>query len=230
MSIITKVIIDDIEHNVLKYNWSFNQKADKNGKPNSTPTGGLIKITIETTGNPLFNEWAINQNMMKYVQVVQSPSSRITRNRVIEFYDSICVSIDDDFDGVNNQPMSTTVTISSPLIVLDGTVIMEKYWKVTDLEQQTPNNTTSTEPQIIGYYITNTENERISEYFAGDTIILNVETENCLGKLISLNLFDKEYDFKHNGIILKNDILKDYEINSDLEQITLEVVEEETIE
>lgn len=231
MSIISKLYIEESTFNILRYHWSFNQKADATGRPSARPQGGLIQIVIEATKDALFTEWAMNHNMLKNVKIVQSPTTKTSKNRTIEFYDMHCVETSDNFNGINNEPMTTTVILSPAIISVNGTKIMEKYWKVTDLSSEATQVTQNNEPNLIGYRITDTNDEAIKEYFAGDTIVINIETENSIGKAINLNLADKEYDFKHNGVVLKNDILKDYVINNDLEQITLEVIapEEEEI-
>lgn len=228
MSIISKLHIEDYTFNILRYHWSFHQDADVTGRPCARPQGGLIQIVIETTKDPIFTEWAVSDNMLKNVKIVQSPATLTSKSRTIEFYDMHCVEVNDNFNGVDNQPMTTTITLSPAIIVVNGEKMMEKYWKVTDLDnKQTETTKLDNEPNLIGYYITDVNGEQTKEYDVGDTIILNIETENCLGKTITINLEDKTHDFKHNGIILKNDILKDYIIRNNLEKIELKVIEQE---
>lgn len=228
MSIISKLHIDDYTFNILRYHWSFHQDADVTGRPCARPQGGLIQIVIETTKDPIFTEWAVSDNMLKNVKIVQSPATLTSKSRTIEFYDMHCVEVNDNFNGVDNQPMTTTITLSPAIISVNGVKMMEKYWKVTDLDnKQTETTKLDNEPNLIGYYITDVNGEQTKEYDVGDTIILNIETENCLGKTITINLEDKTHDFKHNGIILKNDILKDYIIRNNLEKIELKVIEQE---
>lgn len=228
MSIISKLHIDDYTFNILRYHWSFHQDADVTGRPCARPQGGLIQIVIETTKDSIFTEWAVSDNMLKNVKIVQSPATLTSKSRTIEFYDMHCVEVNDNFNGVDNQPMTTTITLSPAIISVNGVKMMEKYWKVTDLDnKQTETTKLDNEPNLIGYYITDVNGEQTKEYDVGDTIILNIETENCLGKTITINLEDKTHDFKHNGIILKNDILKDYIIRNNLEKIELKVIEQE---
>ncbi len=83
------------------------------------------------------------------------------------------------------------------------------------------------EPKIIDYYITDIDNNRIEDYSTGDKIILNIETKNHIKDMLDLSLKDKKHDFLHDGIVLENDTFEDYEITSNHDKITLEVIDEQ---
>lgn len=82
-------------------------------------------------------------------------------------------------------------------------------------------------PEFIGYFITDLDNNELENYKTGDKIRVHLQTENTVGKTISFSLNDKNQDFKHNGVILQNDTLKNYPINSDIELIELEVIDQQ---
>ena len=46
---------------------------------------------------------------------------------------------------------------------------------------------------------------------------------------LNIHLDDKTHDFKYKGQILKNDILRNYKIGSNLEQIELEVINQQEL-
>lgn len=229
MSIISKLHIEDYTFNILRYHWSFHQDADVTGRPCARPQGGLIQIVIETTKDPIFTEWAVSDNMLKNVKIVQSPATLTSKSRTIEFYDMHCVEVNDNFNGVDNQPMTTTITLSPAIISVNGVKMMEKYWKVTDLDnKQTETTKLDNEPNLIGYFITDTEGKRIKDYKVNDIIVLNIRTKNRIGDAITINLNDAEYDFEYNGNILPNDTLKNIRISNNIEKVELKVVKQKT--
>ena len=87
--------------------------------------------------------------------------------------------------------------------------------------------TINNSPELIHYYITDLEGNKLDKYKILDKIILNLETENAIGEILTVRIPDKTYDFKHNGIVLQNDTLKDYQISNDLEKIELEVIKQQ---
>lgn len=232
MSIHAKMFIDDRKINVLNLTFSFQQKTDYNGHPSSKPTGGIFKIVFETTKEELFFLWMIS-NTLKNVKIVFSPTSMNGKSRTIELYDVFCLLHIENFDGVNNQPMSTYIEISPAIMIDSGVKIFEKSWKETDLTNTaTPTIIYNEEPEeskIIDYYITDSTNNRITDdnkSKVGDIIFLNIHTQNLIGELLTINLDDKTRDFKYNGKALINDTLVDYEIKSNIEKIELEVIEQ----
>ncbi len=227
MSIIAKLYIEDKTFNILKFNFNINQKSNTNGFPSSKPTGGIFNIVFETTKDELFFKWMISENTMKNLKIVLSPSAMDSKSKTIELYDAYCLKHQDNFDGINNEPMMTYIQVSPAIMVQNGTKIFEWYWKVTDLSANVTATTIDNEPEVIRYYITDLEDNEIDNYKTGDKIRVHLETKNSIGDKISFSLNDKTQDFKHNGIILQNDTLKDYPIVNDLEQVELEVIDQQ---
>jgi len=134
MSILAKLYIEDREINILKFNYSFNQKASVTGLPSAKPTGGRFDIVFESTKDNLFFEWMVSNNSIKNLKIVLSPSSMTSRSRTIELIDTYCLKHQENFDGVNQQPMATYIQVSPAIMVQDGTKIFEWYWKMSDID------------------------------------------------------------------------------------------------
>ena len=83
------------------------------------------------------------------------------------------------------------------------------------------------EPTLIKNFITDLNDNEIPNYKTGDRIKLNIESKNTIGKTATVNLNDKTHDFKHLGVILENDTLRDYPISNNLEQVELEVIDQQ---
>ena len=74
-------------------------------------------------------------------------------------------------------------------------------------------------------YVVDQQNNRITEVAPGMTIDVVMKTTGCVGKTISINLNDKQHDYKYDGQVLVDDTLSAYEITQNIERITLEVID-----
>jgi len=131
--ITAKLEIEGKTFNILNFSFDFEQNSSYNGYPSSTPTGGLFKIVIESTQEKLFFEWMSKENSMKNAKIIISPSFAMGKSRVIELIDGYLIKYLENFDGINNRPISTYMELSPAIMLQDGVKIFEKYWKVTDL-------------------------------------------------------------------------------------------------
>ncbi len=86
-----------------------------------------------------------------------------------------------------------------------------------------------TTKQLTEYLLTDLEGNTISDYDAGQTIILHIKTENRVGDTVTINLNDNEHDFKRKGVFLENDTLET-QITSNHMEIELEVTDQRTTE
>ncbi|WP_054850865.1 type VI secretion system tube protein TssD [Olleya sp. ITB9] len=227
MSITAKLYVEDRVFNILNFNFSFNQQSSMSGLPSAKPTGGQFDIVLEATKDPIFYEWMTSNSLMNKVKIEISQSFTFGKTRQIELIDVYCLLHQDTFNGVNNQPMQTLIKLSPAILLQNGEKMFECYWKVTDLDAEVEETVVNNELEFVNYYITDIENNEIEEYHTGDKILLNIETKNAIGEKITLSIEDKTQDFKYNGAVLENDTLKDYIINSDLEQVELEVIEQQ---
>lgn len=227
MSIITKLHYEELIINILWFNLSFLQESDISGRPSAKPTGGIWRIAFETRKDDPFLEYMVSGTMIKYLKIAIQPAILGGKSRIIELRDVYIINHRDNFDGVNNEPMTTYIELSPASMVQNGQTIFEKYWKVTDLSANVTPTTKDNSPELIRYYITDLEGNELEKYESSDKILLNLETKNAIGEKLTVKIPDKTYDFKHNGITLQNDTLKDYLINNDLEKVELEVVEQQ---
>ncbi len=172
--------------------------------------------------------WGASKFDMKYVKLVFTPVTLATKSRTIELYDTLCIAHHDYFHSEGKDPMVSVLRLSPAIIVQDGRTLVEKNWKVSDLSRQNVEATAApvaSEPQLVNYFITDSSGNELEEYNTGDKIILQIETENRIGDVLTINLEDKTHDFKYNNNILVNDTLTCV-IGDDLEKIELEVIKQ----
>ena len=169
--------------------------------------------------------------MLKKVIVEFSPSTMSSKTKRDEFYDVACTFYKEGFNGQNSNPALTTIGMSAAIFKY-GNTISEKNWKISNIHNQvapTVIDNNNNEKKVIRYYVTDLEGNELDEYETGTKIILNIETKNRIGDNLNIHLDDKTHDFKYKGQILKNDILRNYKIGSNLEQIELEVINQQEL-
>ena len=225
MSIIAKLHIDDKTFNILKFNFSLNQKAGANGFPSSKPTGGIFNIVFETTKDALFFEWMISENTMKNLKIVLSPSTMNSKSRTIELLDAYCIKHQENFDGINNLPMMTYIQVSPAIMIQDGTKIFEWYWRVTDLNANVkPTTRENTEEEIIDCYLTDLDNNENPDLEKANEVYLVIKTEGLIGQTKDIDVSNFNLTFEYKNEIIENNTLIDFNINTDLQKVKLKIV------
>ncbi len=230
MSILAKLLIDNVEVDVRRFQFEFHQEADINGRPNKKTTFNGLKLEIESRRDLNLADWSFAKDQKKKIELHIYPRTLDTKTRKLYFYDSHLLYWKTHFSATGEQPMTETLHISSGYVKdnnSDGKYLAS--WG----KNYTHNTTTTTrnedkEKKITNYYLTNTNNEPIDDYKKNDIIVVNIETLNRIGDSITINLNDVQYDFEYNESLLVNDTLENITINSDLEQIQLKVVEQKS--
>ena len=185
-------------------------------------------MVIETKKDLNLADWSFAPNQTKQLELHIYPVILGGKTRKLYFYDCHLVNWNNHFSSIGNQPMSEKLHITAAGVRdSNSTSEYSAYWRTTYPQQEIEPTTLDNNPNFIGYFITDLEDNQIDIYRTGDRIKLNIETENTIGKTITFSLNDKTHDFKHNGVILQNDTLKDYPINNDTEQVELEVIDQQ---
>ncbi len=81
-----------------------------------------------------------------------------------------------------------------------------------------------TMPELLDFYITDEDGNRIEEAKVGDEIFLVVETVNMLGETVDISLSDDQIDYEYQGKRLNNDTLKEYIIDDNNAKILLMII------
>ncbi len=239
MSFLAKLFLDDTERQILNADILVRQTTDWIGRPDSMPQGGLINVKVASTHETLFWEWMVSPIMMKNGYIRFYKHDGMSKLFDLEFWDCYCVDYYEFFDDSSNEPLELNLTFSPGVIRLKNTVF-EKNWRITDLSQiagqavsinemLAKEEEEEVEKDIVEMYYTDLKGNRITE-LSEKKVKLIVKTQNMVGETIDLDFDDDDFNYKYKGEILENDLLEGYLINSDTEEIELEVVEEEDYE
>ena len=233
MSFLAKLFINNRVINVLETDVQFYQPVDYSTlQPESIPKGGLFTVTVEADGTTDLLSLALSPDIMSRGYVRFYRRDGLSKLTDYEFFDAYVVHYERHFRAFSGEPATDTFTFS-PGILRVGDMVLEKWWKVTDLANMASTNAappateTSKNPKILDYYITDKMNNRIEKAEIGDTIFLNIKTKDMIGEAMTIRLDDQTVDFKYQGNVLVNDTLSDIEVKADMEKIELEVVSQE---
>ncbi len=215
--------------NILHFTNGFYTDADITGRPWGKPKGGLFSVvipmekdlagltraalhhTLQIQGEVIFYQWDFAKTFAK-----------------LEFANAHVVHYGEHYNHQSNEAPMVKVTFSPGIQRLNNDTIFEKPWNPSNPFKELPAPPVQNKvKKIASYTLTNTNNQPITTYANGDTIVLNIATENRIGDTITLNLNDAEHNFKHLGKELVNDTLENIVVTSNLEKIVLEVIPQE---
>lgn len=226
MSFRAKIIIDDIEVNVLRFNFRFKQGANENGHPCEIPTFRGLEVLIESRSDLNLAEWSFAPDMAKQVELHIYPVNLDGRTRRLYFFDSHLIGWKHNFSSTGTLPLTEQLTITAAG-VKDSTTEEEysMYWRTTYPDKGATSTTIDEGPDILSYHIENLEGEIIEkkEIDIDEEIILVVESEHAVGEIFQIDLDSSRLDFEHNGVALDDDILE-FKITKDIEEIHLKAI------
>ena len=221
--------INGTKLNILHFTNGIYTESDVTGRPWGQPKGGIFTVCIPMAKDMGgITRAALHDTLKVAGQVIfyQRDFSKIFSK--LEFANAHIINYSEHYNHLSSAPPLVKLTFSPGIQRLNNDTIFEKPWNPSNpFKELPPAPVTSKEKKIANYTLTDINNKPITEYTNGDTIVLNINTENRIGDSLTLDLKDKEYDFKHNGSILNNDILENITISSDLEKLVLEVIPQE---
>jgi len=233
MAIKAKLFVDGEYYNIKEFSYGFTNGSNTNGFSSSKTRQIGLTCVIEAIRQEYFEEWAMESNFKKYIEVhISEGVNSMGRTRVLKCHDTFLLELHTRFSSSSSEPMSFELFMKSGAIEFSWSTAahVEAWSELPTQEGEVTVIEETLEPRIIDYFISDLNGTRVSDIEVGDKILINLQTENMVGKTYSINLDNPEVDFKHKGKILINDTLKDYPIGNEIETIELEVVEElETI-
>ena len=129
MSFLAKLQLDGGTYNVLHCNYEINQGMDATGKPSGTIQTGQIELEIESSGTPVFQQWAFSPNMKKSGVIIFYRRDMMQKLNEVSFEEGYCVHFREEFDANNTEPMKIILTISAKIISA-ANVKYENTWDV----------------------------------------------------------------------------------------------------
>jgi len=122
--------IEGKEFAVLKCSYKIDRDTDRTGRPANEIRVKELVIQIESSGEPFFWDWMINQYTQRDGEIeFMKRDDAGAPAKVLKFSEAYMVGYEENFDVVtenNDQPMVETIKISPRVIEIGGK--LERKW------------------------------------------------------------------------------------------------------
>ena len=207
-----------------------------NGTPDTRVVGGKISLCFETRDDTdLLLKWMTREsgddsfqeeNKMEEGKVCfYNEGFDYPPSKTYEFSDAYLIYYKEFSSPLDGIPLQTTLTIS-PAIQNYGVLHVED-WNINYVEPTVAmpyQPMDNVQERILECYYTDLDGNKNAEPEIGDEVYLVLVTENKIGQTIDIDLSDHSKDFRYNGEVLEDDMLKGFSISKSTEKIKLEIV------
>lgn len=227
-----KLLINEEERTILNVAQSFDQISDITGRPDGKPYGESLYISLESTiDDSFFYHHMFDHSEMISGEIIFYKRDGFSILYKIEFANAYILGLEENFEAHDDAPLHFNIKIGWGIIKING-IVHEEDWNPDNPFESGGEVTTieNLEPDIISLRYLDAEGNEIEvleETDDEDKVYLEIITENCIGKLVDIDLSDDDFDFMYNGELLENDLLDGIEITADVQKIELVVFEEE---
>ncbi len=227
MAMKARLFVDGEYYNIKSFEYGFVTGSNANGFSSGKTRQVGLSCEIEAIRQELFEEWAFEDFMKKYVEVhMEHTVQGMGKTRVLKCHETFLLEFNTQFSSTSEEPLAFELFMKTGAIEGSwSTASHIEKWSSLPEEGEVTVIEEELEGRIIDFYTTNQQGERITKFKIGDIIYVNVESENKIGDEIVINLADKTKDFKYRGQVLENDTM-DYQIRSNKDIIELEVIPE----
>ena len=232
MAMKARLFVDGEYYNIKSFEYGFVTGSNANGFSSGKTRQVGLSCEIEAIRQELFEEWAFEDFMKKYVEVhMEHTVQGMGKTRVLKCHETFLLEFNTQFSSTSEEPLAFELFMKTGAIEASwSTAAHVEKWsslpeegEVTVIEQEE-------ETDVVSCQYTDMEGNHIEDLdelpVDQNKVILEVKTENCIGKIIDIDLSEEDFGFKHNGKVLENDILTDLKIVSDFQKVELEVFDD----
>lgn len=230
----SKLFVLGVERELLSTSLDYHRFFDVSGRPASKTLGGLISVTFPSqAGDDELLNWLTHEPEEELCMLTEGKivfyGGDIDEQTLFEykFNDAALIYWNERFTSTGTSPMTVTISISAAIQEIKNVNYVkawQKNWVAPTDQPVTKTKEEEGTPKLIDFYLTDENGTRIDEYSVGDTIILNIITENRIGESLTINLGDATHDFEYQGNVLYNDTIENFSIAKDEHQLSLKVL------
>jgi hypothetical protein len=113
---------------VVDFSYSLSRDYDPTGRPSGNVRGGVIQITVESTGKPDLIAWMVDPFKVKSgVIKIEDETTAGSSLKEIKFEDAYIVQYSESFHWQGGDNMMESFTVSAKKIDIGGAVL-ENEW------------------------------------------------------------------------------------------------------
>ncbi|QZT36965.1 hypothetical protein K5X82_17280 [Halosquirtibacter xylanolyticus] len=186
--------------------------------------GGQFYLTMDSSDqDDFFYQWMFSGQMHQGVITLVDDQFMGFK---IEFWDCYCVGLKEEMCSDDQNSMQMTLRLS-PAITRNRKRKHIKSWRITELKEDAKvvrtiaRSSSEEKHKLLELYWTDLDGHRLESPMEGKNLLV-VKSRNSVGKLVTFNLNNMWYDLYYQDGYLEDDILKDYKITSDMDQLEIE--------
>lgn len=127
MSFQAKLILDDLEFNVLSADYAMSRPIDAHNRPNGRLRGGIIDLTIESGNNHELINWIVNNMIRNGRLEFYRRDANSSTQKTVSFTNAFCIHMKELFISDGSSPMLTKLTISAHELDIDNTIVQNTW-------------------------------------------------------------------------------------------------------
>jgi len=172
---------------------------------------------------PYFFEWAKGSNSKRSgkIEYISSDMGKVEYS--FSFEDAVCSACNVHYN--KNEELSLFCEVSLSVSLQKQDLVKGKGEKAKQIVAAPIEQTDEIISEIMEIYYMDLDGKRISS-LSDKKVKVVIKTSNMVGDLIDIDFKNNEFDFKYKGEVLVDDMLKDYKIMTDSDEIELEVFDQ----
>jgi len=203
--------------------WEIFQAANE-GLEYGRPKLRDIRFTFyDSKLMPYFFEWAKSSNSKRSgkIEYISSDMGKVEYS--FTFEDAVCSACNVHYN--KNEELSLFCEVSLSVSLQKQDLVKGKGEKAKQIVAAPIEQTDEIISEIMEIYYMDLDGKRISS-LSDKKVKVVIKTSNMVGDLIDIDFKNNEFDFKYKGEVLVDDMLKDYKIMTDSDEIELEVFDQ----
>lgn len=127
MSFQAKLILDDLEFNILTAEYIMSRPVDIHNMPNGHLRGGIIDLTIESGNDHELINWIVNNQTRDGRVEFYRRDTGSSNQKIIYFTNAFCIYRKEIFVSDGSTPMITKITISAHSLRIDNEILRNTW-------------------------------------------------------------------------------------------------------
>ncbi|MTI31899.1 type VI secretion system tube protein TssD [Xanthovirga aplysinae] len=130
-----KLLMDDLELNLLEYELEFHQPVGFQSKPNDRVKGGVINVIFkkQEKANYLMN-WMTQSDMRKNGSIIFNGPKDKGVVHEHKFWDAYCIAYEETYRYDSSHPMVVQLSFAAGIILNKKQgILFKQSWHLTDL-------------------------------------------------------------------------------------------------
>ncbi len=220
-------IIDGKQRNLLRAEYTLYKLQDITGNPTTTARKTPIYLMFESTGfddDLYYYMFSPTKNFSG--EIIFYDRDLLKTLFKVEFHKAYVVGLEERFNHNDNLPLHINLAITCGAIKIRDVKKIEKWVPEDPFKEVAPTVLEQAKPVFLGYLFKDKDGNTIEreKLKYNQEFDLVIQSENADGETISIDLDDDRLDYKYNGQIAQNDVIRGVSITGEETKVPLTAV------